>query len=121
MRLTPAAALVAAAMGLSLAASPAWAAGGKEQFDETCAECHALGPSSADAPTLRGVAGRKVASLTDFQYSAALKAKGGVWTEANLDAFLANPQTYAPGTTMYVSVASPADRKAIIDYLATVK
>ncbi|MGH6971691.1 MAG: c-type cytochrome, partial [Caulobacteraceae bacterium] len=68
-----------------------------------------------------GVVGRKVASLPDFQYSAGLKAKGGTWTEAALGAFLADPQTYAPGTYMYAQVQDPTERQAIVDYLKTAK
>jgi cytochrome c len=63
------------------------------------------------------VIGRKVASLADFQYSDALKAKGGAWTEAALDAFIANPKAYAPGTQMTAGAADPAERQAIIAYL----
>jgi len=106
---------------IALAAAPASAETGQTIFEESCGECHTLAAASTEAPTLRGVVGRKIASLPDFQYSDGLKAKGGVWTEAELSAFLANPQTYAPGTTMYVIVPSEDDRKALIDYLKTAK
>jgi cytochrome c len=106
---------------LALAALPAWAQPGKQVFEENCAECHGLADASTEAPTLKGVVGRKVASLGDFQYTDALKQKGGVWTEANLDAFLTDPQAFAPGTTMYVTVPASDDRKALIDYLKSVK
>jgi cytochrome c len=110
------------ALLLVLAATPAIAAEGKALFDDKCAECHAAGPASTDtAPSLQGVVGRKIASLPDFQYSDALKAKGGVWTEAALDAFLASPKTFAPGTQMFGGAPDPADRLAIIGYLKTVK
>lgn len=105
------------------ASSPALAATGQQLFNDNCASCHTVGAASTtDAPTLKGVVGRKIASLPDFQYSAALKAKsGGVWDDAALDAFLSNPQGFAPGTQMYGAAADPADRKAIIDYLKTAK
>jgi cytochrome c len=108
---------------LVLAASPALAANGQAVFTDKCGECHSTAPASATdtAPSLKGVVGRKVASLPGFQYSAALKAKGGVWTEAALDAFLANPSAYAPGTNMFGGAPDPADRTAIIDYLKSVK
>ena len=110
------------ALLLVLAATPAFAADGKALFDDKCAECHTVGPASTEtAPSLKGVVGRKIASLSDFQYSAALKAKGGVWTEAALNAFLASPKTFAPGTQMYGGASDPTDRQAIIDYLKTVK
>lgn len=105
---------------LMLAATPAGAATGEAVFNDKCGGCHTVGPASETAPTLKGVVGRKVASLTDYQYSDGLKAKGGVWTEAALDAFLTDPKAYAPGTEMFVSVPDAADRQAIVDYLKTV-
>src|SRR5271156_1035713 len=102
---------------LILTASPGLAATGQDVFNDKCGDCHTVEPPSGTAPALKGVVGRKVASLSDFQYSDALKAKGGTWTEAALDAFIANPKTYAPGTQMTGGAADPADRKAIIDYL----
>ena len=109
------------ALSLALAATPALAATGQEVFIDKCGDCHTVDPPSGTAPALKGVVGRKVASLPDFQYSDALKAKGGAWTEAALDAFLADPKTYAPGTQMTAGDADPASRKAIIAYLQSVK
>jgi len=106
---------------LLAAAAPAFAATGEALFIDNCGDCHTVEPPSGTAPALKGVVGRKVASLGDFQYSDALKAKGGTWTEAALDAFIANPKAYAPGTQMTAGAADPADRKAIIDYLKSVK
>jgi len=107
---------------LALAAQPALAATGEDAFNDSCGGCHTLDPPSYTAPALRGAVGRKIASLPDFQYSAALKAKSsGVWTEANLNSFLADPQSFASGTTMTASAKDPAVRQAIIDYLKTVK
>jgi len=111
---------LALALLLALTASPALAAGGKDVFDETCAECHGLGAASTDTPTLKGVVGRKVASLSDFSYSDALnKKQGETWTDANLNAFLTDPQSFAPGTSMTASVPAAADRAAVIAYLKT--
>jgi cytochrome c len=113
---------VVLALLLALAAPPALAATGEQLFGDNCASCHTVGAASTpDAPTLKGVFGRKIASLPDFKYSDGLKAKQGVWTEEALDAFLASPQTFAPGTQMYGGASDPNDRKAIIDYLKTLK
>ena len=106
---------------LLTAAAPAFAATGEALFIDKCGDCHTVEPPSGTAPALKGVVGRKVASLGDFQYSDALKAKGGTWDEASLDAFIANPKAYAPGTQMTAGAADPADRKAIIEYLKSVK
>ena len=112
---------LALAVILALAAAPAFAATGQDVFNDKCGDCHTVDPPSGTAPALKGVVGRKIASLPDFQYSDALKAKGGVWTEAALDAFLASPKSFAPGTQMFAGASDPTERQAIIDYLKTVK
>jgi cytochrome c len=103
-------------------ASHAMAATGQDLFNSNCADCHALDPAAGQsAPPLKGVVGRAIASVAGFPYSDALKAKTGTWTAASLDAFLADPQAFAPGTQMFGGEPDPADRKAIIDYLTSVK
>lgn len=109
------------ALVIGLTATPALAADGAPLFNAQCKMCHqaATGPL---APTLTGVAGAKIASRPGFNYSPALKAKSGeAWTDANLDAYLANPAGFAPGTRMMVKVAKPEDRKALIGYMKTLK
>jgi cytochrome c len=106
---------------LALAAGPAFA-DGADAFNTRCGDCHSLDPASSPvAPSLKGVVGRKIASLGDFQYSDALKAKGGTWTPQALDAFVADPKGFAPGTTMLGGASDPVERKAIIDYLQAAK
>ena len=112
---------LALALLFALTAAQAFAATGQEVFSDKCGDCHTVDAASGSAPSLKGVVGRKIASLSDFQYSDALKAKGGVWTEAALNAFIANPNAYAPGTAMYGSAPVDADRTAIIAYLKTVQ
>ncbi len=107
-----------AVAALSLAASPALAADGAQLFNMQCKMCHAGGPMG---PALTGVAGAKIASKPGFNYSPALKAKDGTWTDANLDAFLKAPAQFAPGTRMMVAVPSDENRKAIIAHLKTLK
>ena len=107
----------AAALALSLAAAPAMAADGQQLFNMQCKMCHGGSPMG---PALTGVAGGPIAAKS-FAYSPALKAKGGTWTDANLDAYLKAPATFAPGTKMLISVGSEPNRKAIIDYLKTLK
>jgi cytochrome c len=112
----------AAALAVALAAGPALAqtVDGAQVFANQCAGCH-VGPSSPLAPSLAGVAGSKIASKSDFEYSAGLKGKNDVWSDANLDAFLKGPQDFAPGTAMYIAPQSDENRKALIDYLKTLK
>lgn len=110
----------AAVLVAAFVASPALAADGQALFNMQCKMCHQAA-STAMAPALAGVAGAKIAARSDFTYSPALKAKGGTWTDASLDAFLKAPMTFAPGTKMPVSVPADDNRAAIIDYLKTLK
>jgi cytochrome c len=103
------------------AAQTALATAGAAAFqnDLGCASCHFK--DSTFGPPLEGVAGHDIASVKGFLYSAALKAKAGNWTDANLDAFLADPQGFAPGAEMDASVQDPIQRREVIAYLKTLK
>lgn len=51
-----------------------------------------------------------------------MKAKGGVWTEANLDSYLTKPQAYVKGTKMaFAGIPDAKKRKDVIAYLKTLK
>ncbi|WP_254447599.1 cytochrome c family protein [Sphingomonas sp. ID1715] len=84
-----------------------------------CAVCHTVKPGQNRlGPTLAGVVGRKKAAVANFNYSPAFKAQKGVWTEAELDAFLANPRAKVPGTRMvYVGMPDKAKRAKLIAWL----
>lgn len=111
--------LAFAALAASLVAGPALAVDGATLFNTQCKMCHG---GSVMGPKLEGVAGGKIASRSDFNYSPGLKAKSSAtWTDANLDAYLKAPTQFAPGTKMMISVAPDENRKAIIGYLKTLK
>jgi cytochrome c len=85
-----------------------------------CASCHDISdsPSAKIGPNLRGVLGRKVASLSGYSYSAALRSQDFVWDAPHLDRWIENPNGVAPGTIMaFAGITAEADRQAIIDYL----
>ena len=111
----------AAAVALAAcSATPVLAQEGAKLFASQCKLCHAAA-SGPMGPQLTGVAGAAVAGRDDYQYSPALKAKGGVWSDDNLDAFLASPGRFAPGSRMAVSVTREEDRAALISYLKALK
>lgn len=89
-------------------------------FRQRCQSCHSDEPGNhvVVGPDLYGVVGRKAGS-TEFRYSPALKQSGLVWTHDALAKFLASPSKAVPGTYMSVSIASEAQRDAVIAYLAT--
>jgi cytochrome c len=73
-------------------------------------------------PNLRGVVGRELASAPGYAYSEALRARGGHWSAAELDAFLASPARRVPGTTMaFGGIADPAERAALIELLSKLR
>ncbi len=91
-----------------------------EQSAKVCLTCHNLGKGQGNkvGPDLYGVVGRPVASEPGFNYSAALKAKGGTWTFDALNPWLANPRADVPGTAMtFAGLSSEKQRADIIAYL----
>jgi cytochrome c len=91
-----------------------------EQDFQACAACHSLTPNhNMTGPSLAGVIGRKAGTLASFQrYSPALKSSGVTWNEQTLDAWLAKPDAFIPGTSMtFDGIPKPGIRADIIAYL----
>ena len=91
-----------------------------EQAAKVCLTCHNMAKGSGPkvGPDLFGVVGRAVASVPGFNYSAALKAKGGTWTFENLSPWIENPRKDVPGTLMtFGGIPSEKQRADIIAYL----
>jgi cytochrome c len=85
-----------------------------------CAACHTFGKGEPNrvGPNLYGVVGRPKGTDGGFDYSAALKSKGGNWTVEDLDKFLANPKGFAPGTKMsFAGVPRGSERADLIVFL----
>ncbi len=97
-------------------------ASGDKLFGQQCGACHsAKAGESRVGPSLAGIVGRKAASDPKYQYSAALKKSGQSWNAASLDKWLTSSAKAVPGTKMAYAQADAAKRKAIIDYLSTLK
>ncbi|MCR9982563.1 c-type cytochrome [Vibrio diabolicus] len=93
-----------------------------EQQAMVCKACHQFEPNgvSVVGPPLWGLAERDIASFASFNYSEAIKQHQGQWDAEKLDAFLASPSGFAPGTSMvFPGVKDPGARAAIIAWLAT--
>lgn len=109
----------ASALRAQTKSADALVAKGQRQF-LLCLACHDIGETTIVkiGPNLKGIFGRKVASVEGFKYSPALKEQSFIWTEAELDRWLEKPTAISPGTTMaIIGMPNPADRKAVIAYM----
>lgn len=94
---------------------------GKSIFKK-CQGCHVAekGKSATVGPNLWNVVNRPKASFPGFNYSAAMKKKGGDWSFEELAHFLHKPKSYVPGTKMvFNGLPTPSDEADVIAYLAT--
>jgi cytochrome c len=93
-----------------------------QSASKVCLACHTMqkGGPNQQGPNLYGVVDRPRASEAGFNYSAALKAKGGTWTFDELNKFLTSPKGYIPGTAMtFVGLPRDGQRADVINYLHT--
>jgi len=88
-----------------------------------CKRCHQAGSGAGHriGPHLNDVFGRPAGSLTDFEYSPAMKAAGSgglVWNEATLEAFLADPRALVPRSRMsFAGMEGAGDRADLLAWL----
>ena len=109
-------------MGLSAASYAQDADKGAKVFNK-CMACHAVDDKNKIGPSLKGIVGRKAATVEGFKYSDAMLAKGAegvVWDEATLATYLPDPKAFVPGTRMsFPGLKNPEDVANIIAFLKT--
>ena len=88
---------------------------------KVCQTCHTFekdGPNRV-GPNLYGIVGdKKGEGRSGFNFSAAMKAKGGTWTFDDLNQFITNPKGFIPGTAMgFAGIQRDSQRADVIAYL----
>ena len=85
-----------------------------------CGACHTFeknGPNRV-GPNLYGIIGDHKGEGRGFNFSAAMKAKGGTWSYDDLNQFIANPKGFVPGTAMgFAGIQKDSERADVIAYL----
>jgi cytochrome c len=91
-----------------------------EQAAKKCGACHDFtkgGPNKV-GPNLYAIVGDKKGEGRGFNFSAALKGKGGTWTIDDLNKFIDNPKGFVPGTAMgFAGIQKDSERADVIAYL----
>lgn len=109
-------------MGLSTASYAQDADNGAKVFKK-CMACHAIDEKNKIGPSLKGIVGRKAATVEGFKYSDAMLAKGAegvIWDEATLAAYLPDPKAWVPGTKMvFPGLKKPEEVTDLIAFLKT--
>ncbi len=85
-----------------------------------CAACHnaSQGGASGLGPNLWGTMGAPLAHVAGFNYSDALRSKGGTWTWEAMNEWLRSPRAFAPGTRMtFAGLSDGQDRANLMAWL----
>jgi cytochrome c len=113
---------VALLMFTLVTATPSHAAdlkAGVKLFNSECSECHTMKEGkNKKGPSIYGVLGRKAATISDYDYSNAIRASNIFWTEDKLDEYITNPSKVVPGGKMkYEGLRDASKREDLIKYL----
>lgn len=95
-------------------------AGADIAFGNYCQSCHSVAPGeNRRGPSLHQIMGRTAGSVSNYNYSQAMKEAGFAWDELSLDRYMRNPHDFLPdgAKSGSISVPSAEDRKKIIVYL----
>jgi len=97
-------------------------AAGEATAKKLCMSCHtfAEGGKAGVGPNIYGSVGANRGNMAGYNYSNGFKAKLGTWTYEDLNAWLAKPGAFAPGTRMAFAGINKAETRAdVIAFLRT--
>lgn len=93
---------------------------GEQQAAARCGTCHTFnqGGANGQGPNLYATLGAPLGGHAGFNYSSALKEKGGEWTWEAMNEWLKSPKGFVSGTTMgFAGLKDDASRASIMLYL----
>jgi len=94
-----------------------------QSIAKQCQSCHTFekgGPNRVGPNLYNIVEDERGKGKNGFNFSAAMKAKGGEWSYEELNKFLTNPRGYIPGTAMtFAGISNDQQRADVIAYLRT--
>jgi cytochrome c len=114
--------VTAAALAFIAASAPAAAqdiAAGEKSFAK-CRACHQVGETAKNVvgPKLNGLFGRTAGTVEGYNYSAANKASGIVWSEEVFKEYIRKPAAKMPGTKMaFAGINNDAEIDNLTAYL----
>lgn len=91
-----------------------------EELWRECRICHQVGENARNhtGPHLNDIFGRRAGTLEGFRYSEEMRHSSIVWDAVTLEAFIADPRGYMPGTRMtYRGMEERQNRLDLIAYL----
>ncbi len=114
-----------ASMALPASASAQTPERGKALFAAECSACHSVVPGqNGIGPSLGSIYGKRAGTVPGFKFSTEMRTSHIVWTDAELNKFLTDPNNAlfgtkmpTPGTEMHMGTPSAADRGSLIAYL----
>jgi cytochrome c len=116
-------AVLAASAGVSFADGDAEK--GAKVFNK-CKSCHvADAETNRVGPHLKGIIGRKIASVADYKYSDSMlefAAARGTWEDATFLEYITEPKKDVPKTKMaFAGLKKEDEREDLLAYLKTMK
>lgn len=92
-----------------------------EKIAKKCVSCHTFkaGEPNRVGPNLHNIIGRAKGTVDGFNYSKAMKEKGGTWDEQSLFEYIYNPKKFIPGNRMaFAGIKKETELADLLKYLS---